>query len=545
MVCRLIRGCETENPLSNAFASVKGKSVIRESKNMEKMLRTITAIIMLVVIAVSTTGCAGDSASNAAQNAESDGALKDAGIKPDGALNSADAEPNGALRDAWIKPDGALNSADVKPDGALRDAWIKPDSELNGAKTEPDDKEDTRDVDIVPVNIMANDLMEGVEGQEVNSNYLWGNYEPGMTEFALRLAKACNESDAGQNVLVSPLSVLMALSMTANGAEGTTLARMEEALGFPIDMLNAYAYLINKKLQEIPSNAGKLEVGNSIWFANDPQLIVNKDFLQTNADYYGAEIYSAPFDHTTVSSINSWVKEKTKGMIPRIIDNIDPSDLMVLVNAVAFEAKWSHPYIERQVEDGVFHVSSDEKRIIPFMHGSEHSFLSDDNAQGFIKEYKGRKYAFAALLPDEGTDVDDYLKSLSGERLNKILNDAEECYVVTSIPKFESEYDVELRKVLSDMGMGKAFSYDAEFGKIGKCSNNFHIRKVQHKTFISVDEDGTKAGAATAVMVGGTGGTPKEKHEVNLDRPFVYMLIDMETKTPFFIGIMRDPALKD
>ncbi|MCR4721925.1 MAG: serpin family protein [Lachnospiraceae bacterium] len=468
---------------------------------MEKMLITITAIIMLVVIAVSTTGCAGDSASNAAQNAEPDGALRDAGIKPDGALN--------------------------------------------GAKTEPYDKEDTRDVDIVPVNILANDLMEGVEGQEVNSNYLWGDYEPGMTEFALRLAKACNESDAGQNVLVSPLSVLMALSMTANGAEGTTLARMEEALGFPIDMLNAYAYLFNKKLQEIPSNAGKLEVGNSIWFANDPQLIVNKDFLQTNADYYGAEIYSAPFDHTTVSSINSWVKEKTKGMIPRIIDNIDPSDLMVLVNAVAFEAKWSHPYIERQVENGVFHVSSDEKRIIPFMHGSEHSFLSDDNAQGFIKEYKGRKYAFAALLPDEGTDVDDYLKSLSGERLNKILNDAEECYIVTSIPKFESEYDVELRKVLSDMGMGEAFSYDAEFGNIGKCSNNFYIRKVQHKTFISVDENGTKAGAATAVMAGGTGGTPKEKHEVNLDRPFVYMLIDMETKTPFFIGIMRDPALKD
>ena len=461
---------------------------------MEKRLKTVTAIIMLVVIAVSTVGCTGESEPNAAK------------------IESTDDAEERTLNDV---------ADDAKPERSpIYDIEIR-----SGEATLA-----------TPVN-----LMEGVEGKEVYSDYQLNDYEPGMTDFALRLAKACNESDAGQNVLVSPLSVLMALAMTANGAEGGTLAQMEKVLGFPVDMLNAYAFLYKEKLKNIHANAGKLKIANSIWFLNDPSIVINREFLQTNADYYDADVYSAPFDQTTVSSINAWVNDKTERMIPKIIDILDPRDLMVLVNAVTFDGKWREPYTPTAVVDGEFHLPSGKIITTPFMHGHDYLYMSDDNAQGFVKEYKGREYAFAALLPNKGVNIRDYLESLSGEHLHEILINAEECRVRTSMPKFESDYDVEMNDVLKTIGLETAFTTSAEFGKIGKAPHDIYIRRVKHKTFIKVDEEGTKAGAVTSSLAGGAGGAPAIEHEVYLDRPFIYMLIDMETKTPFFIGVLNTP----
>ena len=501
---------------------VKRDKIYYLGVNMGKTIRTVAAIILLVVITVSTVGCAGESTPNTEKT-------EIVGDVTESALNDASDESNaerGPFYDIEINSGRAGLADPVLEENA--DIEINPDEEVR--YEEPAEQD-----------MQANNLMEGIEGQEVRSVYLWADYEPGMTDFALRLAKACNEKDSGQNVLVSPLSVLLALSMTANGAEGKTLNQMEEVLGFSIDMLNAYAHLYKEKLNDIPSNAGALEIANSIWFLDDSQFIVNKDFLQTVADYYDAEIYSAPFDQTTVNSINTWVSYKTKRMIPTIIDNLDPLDLMALINAVSFDGKWLEPYKEKNVKDGEFHVTSDKSVTIPFMYGNVSSYLSDDKAQGFIKEYIGRKYAFAALLPEEGIDVYEYLNSLSGEHLRDILLNAEECLVSTSIPKFESDYDVDLKEVLKAMGLGIAFTEEAEFGKIGKAPGNICLKKALHKTFISVYEDGTKAGAVTAVMAGATGATPRIAHEVYLDRPFIYMLIDIETKTPFFIGVLNDP----
>lgn len=390
--------------------------------------------------------------------------------------------------------------------------------------------------------VKADDLTEGVQKRATSAYVDRGSFATGMSDFAVRLAKTCNESDAGHNVLVSPLSVIMALSMTVNGAEGETLEEMEKTLGFSKDELNAYACAYMQMLKELPGDAGSLDIANSIWFPNDSRIELNKDFLQTNADHYDASLYSAPFDDTTVSSVNNWISEKTHGMIPQIIDSIPNRAVMLLVNALAFDAEWTEPYKSTSVHDGDFWVTEKKRRFVPFMYGNEDVYLSDDYAQGFIKYYKGLKFAFVAMLPDEGVDINLYLNSLDGESLQELFANASSEKVITSIPKYELEYNVSLEEVLQKMGMQRAFDKDtAQFGNLGKSAYNIYIDSVLHKTYISVDENGTRAGAVAAVMMASAAKErPKEKI-VYLNRPFIYMLVDNETKTPFFIGVLNNP----
>lgn len=387
--------------------------------------------------------------------------------------------------------------------------------------------------------VQAKDLMEGITSNNVNALDDLSSQNADVTDFAIRLFKASNEN--GKNTLISPLSVLCALAMTANGAEEETLAQMEEVLGMTTDEMNQYLYSYMKNLPQ--GDKYKLSLANSIWFTDDERFTVNQDFLQTNADYYGADIYKAPFNNQTCKDINNWVKDKTDEMIPEILDKIPADAIMYLVNALAFEAEWSEIYEKQQVKDGKFTKEDGTKQEVELMYGVEGTYLEDENGIGFKKYYKGGKYAFIAMLPNEGVNVSDYVASLDGESLNALLNNTQHTTVHTAIPKFETEYSVEMSEILRGMGMTEAFDmYSANFKGIGTSSDgNIHISRVLHKTFISVGEKGTKAGAVTVVEAAdGAAMEPQEPKEVYLDRPFVYMLIDCENNIPFFIGTMMD-----
>ena len=387
--------------------------------------------------------------------------------------------------------------------------------------------------------VQAKDLMDGITPNQVNALDDLGSQNADVTDFAIRLFKASEES--GKNTLISPLSVLCALAMTANGAEEETLAQMEEVLGMTTEELNLYLY---SYMQNLPQGEKyKLSLANSIWFTEDERFTVNQDFLQTNANYYGADIYKAPFDKQTLKDINNWVKQNTDEMIPEILDKIPDEAIMYLVNALAFEAEWMEIYEKHQVRDGKFTKEDGTKQDVEFMYGTEGTYLEDENAIGFKKYYKGGKYAFVAMLPNEGVSVSEYIASLNGESLNALLSNPQYGTVYTSIPKFETEYTVEMAEILKGMGMTEAFDmYNADFEGLGtSTAGNIYISRVLHKTFISVGEKGTKAGAATVVeMADGAAAEPQEPKEVYLDRPFVYMLIDCENNIPFFIGTMMD-----
>ena len=387
--------------------------------------------------------------------------------------------------------------------------------------------------------VQAKDLMEGITPNNVNALDDLSSQNADITDFAIRLFKASNEN--GKNTLISPLSVLCALAMTANGAEEETLAQMEAVLGMTTEELNLYLYSYMKNLPQ--GDKYKLSLANSIWFTEDERFTVNQDFLQTNADYYGADIYKAPFNEQTKKDINNWVKQNTDEMIPEILDQIPPEAVMYLVNALAFEAEWSEIYEKNQVRDGEFTKEDGTKQNVEFMYGSEGTYLEDENATGFMKQYKGGKYAFVAMLPNEGVSVSEYIASLDGESLNALLANPQYATVHTSIPKFETEYKVEMAEILKGMGMTEAFDmYNADFEGLGTSTGgNIYISRVFHKTYISVGEKGTKAGAATIVeMADGAAAEPTEPKEVYLDRPFVYMLVDCENNIPFFIGTLMD-----
>lgn len=362
------------------------------------------------------------------------------------------------------------------------------------------------------------------------------------TDFAVRLFQECARSQGDGNILVSPLSVITALAMTANGARGETLEQMEELFGADVASLCSYLYNYNKNLPTDQKN--KLHSANSIWVRDDRSFTVQPDFLQTNTEWFNADVYMAPFDSSTLKDINKWVSRNTDKMIPKILDEIPEEAVMYLINALAFDTEWQSVYYDHQVREDVFTREDGTRQETEMMYSTEYTYLQDTQAQGFVKYYHDAKFAFAALLPHEGVSLAEYTASLTGERLHELLSNPEKTTVDTAIPKFDTEYSTLLNDVLENMGMTDAFDSDAaDLSGLGTGpGENLFISRVIHKTYIAVNEIGTQAGAATVVEVSRKSAmiVDEEIKTVYLDRPFVYMIIDCEENLPIFIGTVTD-----
>lgn len=355
-----------------------------------------------------------------------------------------------------------------------------------------------------------------------------------ITDFALRLLRASRQED--ENTLVSPLSVLCALAMTANGAEGETKQQMEAVLGLRTGQLNEYLYAY--KIIALQSTGAKVGVANSIWLNEAKQTAVRSAFLQANVDYLDADVYRVPFDGAACDDVNSWVREATDGMIPSILDSVSPEAAGYLINALVFESPWSVSYKPEQVESGVFITEDGGMRRVSFMYSTEDEYLTDGATVGFAKRLYGG-FTFVALLPDEHLRIDEFLASLTGETLQDLLASSRNVKVNASLPKFETACSTNLIKTLGEMGMSRLFDpTQAELGGIGP---GVYIAQAPHRAYLSVDEYGCKAGAATGMgaLMGQPDGEPET---VYLDRPFVYMILDAKYRVPLFIGTMMDPT---
>lgn len=363
-----------------------------------------------------------------------------------------------------------------------------------------------------------------------------------LTEFALRLFEQdvqmeIADGEKDKNVLLSPTSVITALGMTTYGAKGETKSEMEELFGVSCGYLNHYnSNYMNSLSKEI-------KIANSIWFTNDGALTVNDAFLQFNEEFYGAEIYETAFNEATVDSINHWVEQNTDGMIKDIIDEIPPDSVMYLVNALAFDAEWAVKYLSTDIRENMtFTNSKGEKETVDMMCSEENYYFEDAHAKGFLKYYKAEKYAFVALLPEEGMEVLDYVKTLSGESLQQMLANPVQTTVEVKLPQFSYEYGVQMKELLEEMGMVTAFdSAKADFSDMATSTDgNIYMNRVIHKTFIEVSPNGTKAGAATLVEMNCESAPAYEEVKtVNLDRPFLYMIVDSESLMPVFIGMLN------
>jgi len=383
----------------------------------------------------------------------------------------------------------------------------------------------------------AADLMSGISPEKVNVRPADDAFKSAMADFSVELFK---KSVSGQdNSLISPLSVMLALAMAANGASGETRSQMEALLGggAPLSELNEYLYSYAKNL---PSEAkSKLDIANSIWFKDTKSLQVEPGFLQINADYYDAAAYKAPFDASTERAVNDWVKKSTDGMIDKILAPNEITDYcLILLNAITFEAEWQSVYFKENINKDTFTNAAGARSSVDFMNSRESLYLDDGMATGFIKPYNGGNYSFAALLPNEGVDIGDYIKSLTGAGFLKTLNGAQDAVVNASMPKFKYDYTITMNDALKALGIPDAFDVEkADFTKMATSADgNIYIDKVLHKTFISVDELGTKAGAVAMVAMAPGSAPLQIIKNVTLDRPFVFAIIDNATDLPVFIG---------
>lgn len=396
------------------------------------------------------------------------------------------------------------------------------------------------------VQTQSSDLMKDLNAQTVENRELDDTFRSSAADFSIELFRqsAAKEAAAGNNVLISPESVLSALAMTANGANETTLLEMEDVLcgGMDIQDFNSYMYTYNNKLTATEDVS--FHLANSIWIKDNPaEIQVKEDFLQTDKNYYNADAFLADFDDTTVKDINNWVNTNTNGMISQLLNEIPDETVMYLINALAFEGAWETPYEERQVnENGTFTNHLGNKETVAMLGSTEFQYIVGDHVTGFVKNYKGGDYAFLALLPEEGTTVEEYLSSMDGSSFLSLYDNRSYQDVLVQIPEFTYDYDTELSEPLTAMGMGNAFTAAADFSQMADTNTGcLYINRVLHKTYIQVDRAGTKAAAVTAVEMTNEAAMidPVTPPTVYLNRPFVYAIIDTETGLPIFIGVVN------
>lgn len=353
------------------------------------------------------------------------------------------------------------------------------------------------------------------------------------------------ERSSDENVLISPISITLALNMAMDGAEGNTLSELTSLYGNEItrDELDSFAagYLARLNEDEITATA------NSTWINEAMAENINDSYLERLNKLYGASATALPFDDEAPTIINSWVNENTHGMIPTILDNINNEAALLLINATVFEGKWEETYDDSDIiENYTFVNNLGEEVSCKMLCSTEKDYIESEDARGFVKFYDGDKYAFMAILPnDENISIKDFVTAQEDNYISNMFKARKPIEVYTRLPAFEADYTTLLNEVLTDMGLKDSFNpVNADFSGIGKSKDsaiNFYLDRILHKTHITLDENGTRAAAVTALEMNATALMADTPSPIELDRPFIYAIMDVENEIPIFIGEVSSP----
>lgn len=344
------------------------------------------------------------------------------------------------------------------------------------------------------------------------------------------------------NYLLSPLSIETALCMTALGSANDTKTEIEKNLMHNISVedfskrLAAYTYSLTRE-----KNSG-VHSANSIWIKDTDAIQVQEDFLEKNSKYFAADSYLSDFSGKTVNEINKWVSSKTKKRIPKLINELSDAAVMVLLNAVVFDAKWDSPFEKHQIWKESFTDSKGNVTQVEMLHGQGDCYLEDEDSIGFVLKYDNG-YSFVAMLPKEAVSMEEFVGKWDGEKWNNLMENRRSDGATDIIfPIFKCDYEITLNNSLQNLGLSLMFDEQAaDFSNMTEDENRLFVSEVIHKTMIEVDAEGTKAAAATAVVMDKAGACPdfEESREVRVDRPFVYAIMDNSNQLPIFIGVME------
>lgn len=371
----------------------------------------------------------------------------------------------------------------------------------------------------------------------------------GNSEFALNLYQYFKDEE--DNFFFSPYSLSVALAMTYAGARGETEQQMRDTLKFYLSqpqLHSAFNYLDQLLATRGEGAEGKdgegfrLNIVNDIWGQEDFHFL--DEFLDTMAENYGAglrilDFVNAPEEAQTI--INNYISDQTEDRIKDLIPKglIDAMTRLVLTNAIYFTAAWQYPFAEEATSDGVFHLLDGSEATVSMMYQEESFGYTEGNGYQAIElKYDSEELSMVILLPSEG-NIAEFEQSLDSEMMNSIINNLEHKHVRLTLPKWEYEDSFKLKEVLGAMGMPIGFTDSADFsGMTGQ--QNLYIDEVVHKSFVSVDEAGTEAAAASAVIMKLTS-APANVAVFTADRPFIYLIRDIDTGAVLFMGRVVNP----
>jgi serpin B len=373
---------------------------------------------------------------------------------------------------------------------------------------------------------------------EVNPQLIAAN-----NRFGFNLFSQIVQQSSGENVMISPMSVAIALSMAYNGASGETQQAMAETLelqGMSLEALN-HANAALKNMLETADPDVKLAIANSLWGREGTSF--KADFLQRIRAFYNAEIASLDFNSPDAASmINSWVARQTADKIQGMVDQINPATVLFLINAVYFKGNWSDPFDPNLTSDRPFHLADGTEKQHPLMsRQDEYPYYETDQFQAISLPYGAGRLSMYVFLPRPTSSLSEFYQSLTSDNWNLWINQFHRRSGSIQLPRFQFDYNTSLNDALQAMGMAIAFDGRANFSAIS--DETTFINQVQHKTFIEVNEEGTEAAAVTSIEMARTSMPIGAPFQMVVDRPFFFVICDNQSDSILFMGSVMNPEL--
>ncbi|GAB4045665.1 serpin family protein [Spirosoma litoris] len=360
------------------------------------------------------------------------------------------------------------------------------------------------------------------------------------TQFAFDVSKqVVAEEGQTNNVFISPLSLHIALGMILNGANGQTAQEIQKTLKLDTQTLAEANNTYQNLLENLPGVDSKvtLSLANSVWYRNT--FSVETSFQDLLKQSFQAEVSAQNFDDAaTVGKINNWASQKTNGKIPKVLDRIESSDIMFLMNALYFKGNWTTQFKPEQTIDSPFKLASGTTTTVRMMRlNTALKHASRSTYTAFELPYGSGNFAMTVLLPTESTTADALINSFSGDEWTQLQQAMTSSMIDIGLPKFTLTYAINLNKTLSTLGMPTAFTDGADFTKINK-QGGLTLSFVKQNTFVAVDEQGTEAAAVT------TGGISVTSAPVPIlcNRPFIFVIHEKASGTILFVGKIADPT---
>jgi len=388
---------------------------------------------------------------------------------------------------------------------------------------------------------VGEDLVDNIKGSDIKSvEEFPDNFLNKTSEFSIEMFKRISKEE---NAVYSPTPLYLALGLVSNGAEGETKDEILNLLKdneISQEELNLYYKSLISDIS-MDSEDMEVDIANSIWY--DEGFQVNEKYLEKNKSYYDADAYKLDFTSPKApDTINQWIREVSREKIDKMVEEMNSNAIMYLFSSIYFNGKWMEAFEKESTYEQEFYLGNGKSVEADFMHnGIDMLCLENENEQGILLPYGGDRYGFIGLLPKEEVDIKNYISNLTGDSLKDKINNMNEEHVYLSLPKFEIEYGGSLVKELKELGVKKIFDESqAELYGMGESANNLYISDIVQKTYMRVDEEGTEAASIVKVEIKESSAMIGK--EIEFNRPFVYVILDLENNLPIFIGVLNNPV---